>query len=241
MAKRKRSAPGDKSGSARVPVPADEKIARLLAMLLVKDIKKKTDKVPLLRSAGFEVSEVASMLGMTENHVTVADHVGRKRRRLTWAHVAKINQALLQRLANKLGVSGTRIYQLLQKVSVDNRVPRHLGALLLAGNNGISVQKYASPAELAELRGIPSHTSVTAASTTNRSTPIHSQRASPKRRPKTKENTVFVVHGRDSKLRDSMYELLGWSSCRVFFLRSQQIPVFPVFGWMFEAFMGDMV
>lgn len=26
---------------------------------------------------------------------------------------------------------------------------------------------------------------------------------------KTKENTVFVVHGRDSKLRDSMYEFLG--------------------------------
>jgi hypothetical protein len=83
MAKRKRNAPDDQAGTGRSRVPADEKIARLLAMLLVKDIKKKTDKVPLLRSAGFEVSEVASLLGMTENHVKVADHLGRKRRKAT--------------------------------------------------------------------------------------------------------------------------------------------------------------
>jgi DNA-directed RNA polymerase specialized sigma24 family protein len=62
-------------------VPADEKIARLLGMLLVKDIKKKTDQVPLLRSVGFTVTEVADMLGMEENHVRVADHHGRKKRK----------------------------------------------------------------------------------------------------------------------------------------------------------------
>lgn len=60
-------------------VSADEKIARLLGLLLVRDVKMKTDKVPLLRSAGFEVSEVANMLGITENHVKVADHLGRKK------------------------------------------------------------------------------------------------------------------------------------------------------------------
>jgi DNA-directed RNA polymerase specialized sigma24 family protein len=81
MAKRKRNARSDETAGARRHVPADEKIARLLGMLLVKDIKKKTDQVPLLRSAGFEVSEVADMLGMTENHVKVADHLGRKKRR----------------------------------------------------------------------------------------------------------------------------------------------------------------
>lgn len=35
----------------------------------------------MLRSAGFEVSDVADMLGMTENHVKVADHLGRKKRK----------------------------------------------------------------------------------------------------------------------------------------------------------------
>jgi hypothetical protein len=65
------------NGSARRRVSSEEKIARLLGLLLVKDIKKKTDQVPLLRSVGFDVSEVADLLGMTENHVKVADHHGR--------------------------------------------------------------------------------------------------------------------------------------------------------------------
>jgi DNA-directed RNA polymerase specialized sigma24 family protein len=74
-----RRKPAAEAASRRVP--ADEKIARLLGMLLVKDIKKKTDQVPTLRSVGFTVGEVAEMLGMTENHVKVADHLGRKKRK----------------------------------------------------------------------------------------------------------------------------------------------------------------
>lgn len=60
------------------PVPAEEKIARLLGMLLVRDMEQKTEQVTLLKSIGFEVAEVAAMLGMTENHVNVAAHQGRK-------------------------------------------------------------------------------------------------------------------------------------------------------------------
>lgn len=59
---------------------AEEKIARVLGLLLIKDVQKKTNQVPLLRSAGFDVAEIADMLGMTENHVMVADHLGRKKR-----------------------------------------------------------------------------------------------------------------------------------------------------------------
>ncbi len=81
MASRKgKSAASSKAGKEGSGVPAADKIARLLGMLLVKDIKKKTDQVPLLRSAGFAVSEVADMLGMAENHVRVADHHGRKKK-----------------------------------------------------------------------------------------------------------------------------------------------------------------
>ena len=81
VARRRKRAPAaaaDASGKSRIS--ADEKIARLLGLLLVKDIKKKTDQVPLLRRVGFGVSEVANMLNMTENHVKVADHLGRKKK-----------------------------------------------------------------------------------------------------------------------------------------------------------------
>ncbi len=61
-------------------VAGEEKIARLLGLLLVKDVEKKTDKVPMLRRAGFSVSEVAALLDMEENHVRVADHQGRKKK-----------------------------------------------------------------------------------------------------------------------------------------------------------------
>jgi hypothetical protein len=77
LRKRKRVV-GDSTPSSRT---AADKIARLLGLLLIKDIKSKVERVTILRSAGFEVSEVADMLGMTPNHVMVADHHGRKSRK----------------------------------------------------------------------------------------------------------------------------------------------------------------
>lgn len=121
--------------------------------------------------------------------------------------MAKINQALLERLAGKLGVSKARIYSLIQQISAQNRIPRHLGALLLAGDNGISAQKYATTQDLADLRGIPSHVSVAL----GEPAPVRvvARKGKPAKSVKTKENTIFVVHGRDAKLRDAVYELLG--------------------------------
>lgn len=81
MALRKRRPAADGNSGVRHHISADDKIARLLGLLLVKDIKNKTDQVLKLRSVGFEVFEVAAMLGITENHVKVADHAARKKRK----------------------------------------------------------------------------------------------------------------------------------------------------------------
>ena len=78
MAKRKKRAA---DGEVEASVSAQDKIARLLAFLLVKDIKNITDKVPLLRSAGFSVAEVADMLAFSPNQVSVSDHLGRKNKK----------------------------------------------------------------------------------------------------------------------------------------------------------------
>lgn len=124
--------------------------------------------------------------------------------------MAQINQALLDRLATKLGVRKPRIYALIQKISAKNRVPRRLGALRLAGDNNISVQKYATEQDLAELRGIPHHVAVATPAVAVPPPPRTVMRKGAARKlQKTKENTVFVVHGRDTKLRDAMYELSG--------------------------------
>jgi len=123
--------------------------------------------------------------------------------------MAKINQELLRRLGARLGVKQARLYSLIQEISHRNRVPRHLGALLLAGDNGISIQKYATPQDLADLRGNPHHGPVPAPAAPDRPPRAVVRQGGVRRLPKTKENTVFVVHGRDSKLRDAMYQFLG--------------------------------
>jgi len=77
VAKRRRPAGAD----AEPQVSAQEKIARLLALLLVKDVKNNTEKVPLLRRVGFSVAEVADLLDISTNQVSVADHLGRKNKK----------------------------------------------------------------------------------------------------------------------------------------------------------------
>jgi DNA-directed RNA polymerase specialized sigma24 family protein len=69
-----------KNTANREPVSAYEKIARLLGMLAIRNVEALTERVTLLRSAGFQVSEVAEMLGIEENHVRVATHHGRKKK-----------------------------------------------------------------------------------------------------------------------------------------------------------------
>ena len=64
-----------------VQVSAQEKIARVLGLLLVKDLRSKNEQVPLLRTAGFSVPEVATMLGIGEGHVRQADYESRKKRK----------------------------------------------------------------------------------------------------------------------------------------------------------------
>jgi hypothetical protein len=123
--------------------------------------------------------------------------------------MAKINQALLDRLETKFGVSKARVYTLIQQISARNRVPRHLGALLLAGDNGISIQKYAAAQDLIDLRGIGHHTPMATPVAADSPPRAVIRKRGARQLPKTKENTVFVVHGRDRKLRDAMYELLG--------------------------------
>lgn len=125
--------------------------------------------------------------------------------------MTKINQALIERLMRKLGLSQSRVYALIQESANKNRVRRHIGALLLAGDHDISIQKYASAEDHAELHGLPRHVPINVATEAVSATParvmVRKNRAA--KLQKTKENTVFVVHGRDAKVRDAMYEFLG--------------------------------
>lgn len=65
-------------GAIALPVSPEEKISRLLGLLVVRDVETSAGKVKLLRNIGFSITEIALMLDTSENAVAVADHRARK-------------------------------------------------------------------------------------------------------------------------------------------------------------------
>lgn len=65
-------------GEASSNVSSHEKIARLLAFIVTKDMEQIEEKVGRLSTIGFSNSEIAAILGITTNHVGVALHKYKK-------------------------------------------------------------------------------------------------------------------------------------------------------------------
>jgi predicted nucleotide-binding protein len=133
--------------------------------------------------------------------------------------LAKINQDLIARLAVKLGISDRAVYPHITKVANETMLDRQHAALVLAAKRGININKYSTPAERAEVRGVvhsggggprdrdyqPIDAEGEIIERSARRRPAKKAKAARKR---TKDNTVFVVHGRDGALRQSMFDFL---------------------------------
>ncbi len=127
----------------------------------------------------------------------------------------RINPQLIGRLKSTLGVNGARVYQVIADKASDTLLDRHLAALVVASENGINVQKYATTEERAQIRGSlrpggaanpPQQVSPAASSVQQvrkRAKPKGNQKVA-----KAKDNSVFVVHGRNDKLRRSLFDFL---------------------------------
>jgi predicted nucleotide-binding protein len=115
---------------------------------------------------------------------------------------------LMTRLEKALDLSKRRVQELVQESARVNRVSRDIAAFIVAGDNGISYDRYASADQMAILRGVPTHTPVTPAAN------VSPLRTSPKTPAKTrnikttKDNSLFVVHGRDTQLNEDMFAFL---------------------------------
>jgi predicted nucleotide-binding protein len=125
----------------------------------------------------------------------------------------QVNQELLNKLESKLKVSRRRVYDLISKKVNETKLPRHLAAIDLASECGIGIAKYASREELDEIR-LSSQTKSTMAPAPN-SAPIGKGIATSGRgksksftKKTRKGNIVFVVHGRNEKLRKSLFSFL---------------------------------
>lgn len=72
-----------------------------------------------------------------------------------------IDQTLLQRLQDKLGIGRSRVYELIKERSERLLISRELAAIALAHESGINVSRFASAQDLGEIR----HASAAAAGT----------------------------------------------------------------------------
>jgi hypothetical protein len=70
--------------------------------------------------------------------------------------MARINQALLRKLQNELGIGQRRAYELIEQKMAETHLDRHLAAIALASEHGIGIAKYATSEDLATIRGASS-------------------------------------------------------------------------------------
>lgn len=133
--------------------------------------------------------------------------------------MARINPKLLAALQKKLKTGPRNIYHLIEQKTADTFLPRHLAAVALAGEHGVNISKYASPEDLAAIRGAGSSggtkTNQTDSPVTVSLPPQKAVRANRKKKSGTSSasarrrgTSVFVVHGRNDALRQAVFRFL---------------------------------
>jgi predicted nucleotide-binding protein len=145
---------------------------------------------------------------------TTVERIREKRKRKSEA-MPKINQALLERLAKKLEVTKAQVYARIQHVHNQTFLDRHIAALKLAADEGINIHKYSTPDERSQLRGARDSANPVGAPPTMmtgdepRTTAKRAAKGGKSARPpRSKDNSVFVVHGRNEPLRKAMFDFL---------------------------------
>lgn len=126
----------------------------------------------------------------------------------------KINPQLLNRLKLKLSIGTAQIYAIIAKKASERLLDRHLAALVVASENGINIQRYSTADERAQIRSSghpvvmdpPQQSHVNTASEQQQRRQVRVKRN--QGATKAKDNSVFVVHGRNDKLRRSLFDFL---------------------------------
>jgi predicted nucleotide-binding protein len=122
--------------------------------------------------------------------------------------MARINQDLIDRLAQVFGITRRAVYPRIQRVVEETMLEKNLAALVLALRHQINISRYSTSQERAQLRD--------ARAGANNGGPLPAVDTPPKLKPsrktrspkKTRGNSVFVVHGRDEALRKSMFTFM---------------------------------
>ena len=127
--------------------------------------------------------------------------------------MARINQKLINRLKETLGLSLPRIYALINEKVLETHLPRRLAAVALASERGINISKFATEEDLSTIRQAAQKAIPPSVVVPNETRSADPKRQSRNRKRETKSvsrrgNTVFVVHGRNENARKAVFEFL---------------------------------
>jgi predicted nucleotide-binding protein len=128
--------------------------------------------------------------------------------------MARINQQLLERIQTKLGLSRSRVYGLIDAKVRSAHLPRHLAAIAVAAERGVSISKFATADELSAIRqsaitAAPDPVVLhTVAAPSRRTSRADTKLKRPAKTQQRRGTTVFVVHGRDLAARDAIFAFL---------------------------------
>jgi predicted nucleotide-binding protein len=104
-----------------------------------------------------------------------------------------------------------RPYRIIQDKADQENVSSHVASLLVARDYGIGYQRFVQDGDRAEMRGIhPARAPVPHDIQSRGPSPPARAAALPKSKPvkTTKNNSLFVVHGRDTRLNEDMFAFL---------------------------------
>ena len=139
----------------------------------------------------------------------------------------RIDSHLLKKLKKKLNIGQSRIYALIDETAREHAQPKHVAALILARESGVNFLRYASPEDLVNVRAVKNSREIDAVTA---APPVAGLQIARKRRvvgvkaSKKKTDSVFVVHGRDSKARQELsvflrslhVDVIEWSKALAF-------------------------
>jgi predicted nucleotide-binding protein len=123
--------------------------------------------------------------------------------------VGKIDAKLFEKVQKKLELSRAALYERIKKRANVDSLTNDVALLAIAADNGMGIQRHATAEQLAMRRGAaPKSTPPTVVHVAAPRVVRQKGGSVAKKVPKKKENSVFVVHGRDENIRKSMFLFL---------------------------------
>jgi len=125
--------------------------------------------------------------------------------------MATINPQLLAAIMKRTELSRAQVYARIKQTASAELLPRHLAAIRVGADAGLTINKYASLNELAQLRSAGSPVSpppTVQRPPESRKGGTGQKRGAAKSASRATPNAVFVVHGRDSAVKNAVFAFL---------------------------------